>query len=398
MTTLLTLISKQVWPQIMAVAKLKPERVILLHSEHLAESKGPAQRLKRFFEESALSLKGATQVALLSDDDFTTIERQLEELQLRNGINHDDCLLNFTGGNKLMATAAFRWCARRGVRSFYLERRYQITWFEPRDGEIHTRKESLHAHITDGLDPVELLICQLGSAVVRTRGERLGLNQAGRSGHVEDIQAHLRRNYQASDSKLDFRKWLHIHRETDIESREGDNLEYAVAAVLLKLNVPCVYRSVELKPTEATSFTEGELDLVFNWGGRLWVVDCKDKASGKLKLGNLKTALLKEGVNLGRVQGHLNALDRELGEKDIKVLREDLQQIAEVGGSLGNALAIRSAGLPPQAAEFARSHRPQVEVIYKNELVTRLRALLHADAPASPDALAELAALHKKTT
>ncbi len=396
MTTLLTLVSKQVWPQILAVVHLRPQRVILLHSEDSVESKGPAQRLKRFFDDSALIPPNSAQLALVSDTEFSRIEQQLDELQLREKLHHDACLLNITGGNKLMATAAFRWCARRSVRAFYLERRNQVTWFEPRDGDIHTRTEFLDAHLTDQLDPVGLLICQLGSAVVPSRGERLTLNPAGQNGRLEDVQSHLKRAFQARDSRLDFRKWLQIQRERTIEEREGDPLEYAVAVVLLKLGVPRVYRSVELKPTEAIRFTEGELDLVFNWGGRLWVVDCKDKAAGKLKLDNLKTALLKEGVNLAKVEKHLAVLERDLGDKDIKVLREDLQQVAEVGGLLGNALAIRSDELPPQAAEFVRTHRPHVEVIYKNELVTRLRALLRGNEPASRDSLSELAALHNK--
>ncbi len=395
MTTLLTLVSKQVWPQILAVAHLKPQRVFLLHSDEPAESKGPAQRLKRFFADSRMLPDRATQLALLSDSDFSRIERQLDDLQTRHNLRHDECLVNFTGGNKLMATAAFRWCARRGVRSFYLERRNQLTRFEPRDGDIQTQTETIDPHLTDALDPVDLLACQLGSAMIRTRGELLTLNQTGQDGRAEDVQSHLKRAFQARDSRLDFRKWLRIEREHTIQERDGDPLEYAVAVVLLKLGVPRVYRSVELKPTEATRFTEGELDLVFNWSGRLWVVDCKDKAAGKLKLDNLKIALLKEGVNLPRIERHLAALERELGEKDIKVLREDLQQVAEVGGLLGSALAIRSDGLPPQAAEFARTHRPHVEVIYKNELVTRLRALLRGNEPASSSSLAELAALHK---
>jgi hypothetical protein len=389
MTTLLTIVSRQIWPQVLAVTHLKPERLFLLHSENPTESKEPAQRLKRFFEHANL-VPGGVHLATIADTDFGQIETDLEDLQVRNKLRHEACVLNFTGGNKLMATAAFRWCARRSVDAFYLERRNQLTWFEPREGDILTRTETLDPHLTDFLDPVDLLICQLGSAVVKSRGERLTLAAPGRNGRVEDVQARLKQEFQARDSKLEFRKWLQIDCKRTIEPREGDALEYAVAVILLKLGVPTAYRSVELKPTESTPFTEGELDLVFNWGGRLWVVDCKDKASGKLKLDNLKTALLKEGVNISRVQKHLDRLSDELSEKDIKVLREDLQQIAEVGGLLGSSIAVRSAGLPPQAVEYARTHRPHVEVIYKNELAARLRTLLRQNEKATA---ADLSAL-----
>jgi len=43
--TLLSLASKQIWPQVLAVAHVKPERLVVLHSEDIPESKGPAQRL-----------------------------------------------------------------------------------------------------------------------------------------------------------------------------------------------------------------------------------------------------------------------------------------------------------------------------------------------------------------
>jgi len=39
---LLSLASKQIWPQVLAVAHLKPERFFLLHSDDLVGSKGPA--------------------------------------------------------------------------------------------------------------------------------------------------------------------------------------------------------------------------------------------------------------------------------------------------------------------------------------------------------------------
>ena len=56
--TLLTLASKQIWPQVLAVARLKPKRLFLLHSADAAESKGPAQRLKRLFDKSGLVPQG----------------------------------------------------------------------------------------------------------------------------------------------------------------------------------------------------------------------------------------------------------------------------------------------------------------------------------------------------
>jgi hypothetical protein len=131
---LLTLASKQVWPQILAAAHLKPRRVILLHSDDPIESKGPAQRLKVLFEEANLAPQGAVQLETIPHDDFAAIEERFDDIIASHQVNLSDCVVNFTGGNKLMATAVFRRVARRGVHAFYLERGNQITWFEPRDG------------------------------------------------------------------------------------------------------------------------------------------------------------------------------------------------------------------------------------------------------------------------
>src|SRR4029077_5581472 len=102
----------------------------------------------------------------------------------------------------------------------------------------------------------------------------LSLNEKGRKVALKEIGAQLRKEF-------DFSKWLDVDRDKAREIRKGDSLEYGAAVMLLRTGPQQVYRSVELKPHVYSQFTEGELDLVFNWNGRLWVVDCKDKASGK---------------------------------------------------------------------------------------------------------------------
>jgi hypothetical protein len=113
--TLLSLASRQIWPQVLAVKHLNPERVFLLYSEDSGESKGPARRLKRFFDDSGLVPRGGTRLELVSHDDFAAVSQRLDRLAADRGLNLGECRLNFTGGNKLMATAAFRWAARRSV-------------------------------------------------------------------------------------------------------------------------------------------------------------------------------------------------------------------------------------------------------------------------------------------
>ena len=373
---LLSLASKQIWPQVLAVAHLKPDLVFLLHSEDTAESKGPAQRLKRFFDDSGLVPKGGTQLEPIPHDDFSAIESRFDEIVARHQLNLGECVVNFTGGNKLMATAVFRRVARRGLRAFYLERGNLVTWFEPRDGDMLTTVKPLPTGITNNLDAAALLSCQFGDDVVQFQGERLTLNEKGAKVVPQDLAAKLQGETRLDSGAFDFRKWLLIENPSPRPSNKGDNLEYATACALLMARVPAVRRSVELSTLPNSQNSEGELDLVFNWNGRLWVVDCKDRVGGETKVEALRTALLSGGGSNRQTEEWLKSVAEDLKDRDIKILREDLLQIAEVGGLLGCALAVRSARPPQQAVEFAASRHPQVEILLKNDLVKRLPAIL----------------------
>ncbi len=373
---LISLASKQIWPQVLAVAHLKPDRVLLLHSEDAVESKGPAERLQRFFDESGLVPKGGTQLEPIPHDDFSAIESRFDEIVARHQLNLGDCVVNFTGGNKLMATAVFRRVARRGVRAFYLERGNSLTWFEPRDGEMLTHVERLTASTTNELDAAALLSCQFGDKVVQFPGERLTLNEKGAKADTRDLEKKLQGETHLKAGAFDFSKWLHIESPSARLSNRGDNLEFGTACALLKSGVKMVRRGVELSTLPNSQNSEGELDLVFNWNGRLWVVDCKDRAGGETKVEALRTAFLSGGAIDRQTEALLENVAEDLKDRDVKILREDLLQIAEVGGLLGCALAVRSVKPPQQAIEFAASRHPQVEILLKNDLVKRLPSIL----------------------
>jgi len=388
MTTLLTLTSRQIWPQVLAVAHLRPDRVFLLHSEDVAESKTAAQRLKRFFDESGLVRKGGTRLELVSDSNFDANERRLDELQHSHKLPLSDCLLNITGGNKLMATAAFRWAARRGVRSFYLERRYQLTWFEQRDGDIHTRVERVDGHITDHLDPVALLRCQLDASEVQRPGQALVLNGAGQKLGEDEL-------FRRLQNGADARSWLRITGDADRDPKAGDSLEFAAAAVLLKLGVWRVERSLRLKVKSSaqtgTRLPHAEIDLLFTWDGRLWLVDCKDRKAAENLVEGLKHGFRQAGCRPSPQASEL--LDRirdELSIGQTKVMKEDLLAIREAGGLLGNIVCVRKAELPEEVVQYARHNN--IEVVHKSELIEGFRRLLFPNRPVDAGDIARLAA------
>jgi hypothetical protein len=142
---LFTVASKQIWPQVLSILHLKPEQVYLFHSEDKSESLQPAQRLKRFFDDSNIIQKGNTKMCKIPHDDFLAVEKMLDEVKSKNNLSVDSLVLNFTGGNKLMATAAFRWSIKHSIKSFYLERGNKIFWFEPKNGEVITKDENLNS-------------------------------------------------------------------------------------------------------------------------------------------------------------------------------------------------------------------------------------------------------------
>jgi hypothetical protein len=48
MKTMITIASKQIWPQVLCVSHIRPEHIILLHSNDEQESSIPARRLNKF--------------------------------------------------------------------------------------------------------------------------------------------------------------------------------------------------------------------------------------------------------------------------------------------------------------------------------------------------------------
>lgn len=388
--TLLSLASRQVWPHILAVRHLRPSRLILLHSDDADESKRPAQRLKKFFDErSQIIGRGSTRLERIAHDDFSAVERRLGEIRGSLSISDDECALNFTGGNKLMATAAFRWAAAHRTRAFYLERGNRLTWFEPSDHGLVTRSEILDGRIANSLDPVALLRCQLLASEVEREGEKLELSESGIALSEQEFQARIR------NGAIDGLMVRTGHG--DRESKRGDALELATAATLLKLGVVEVRRSLRLKvntPSGVSSrLPHAEIDLLFNWNGRLWLADCKDRVPEEDLVQRLRGTLRKP------LSDSAEALLRRIGDEmkigQTKVLKEDLVAISDIGGLLGQVVCVRRHALPDEAYAYARRNR--IEVVRKEEIFEGFRRLLHPERPASSDQLAALEKAYSRT-
>ena len=382
--TLLSLASRQIWPQVLGVLHARPQRLVLFHSDEEGESKRPAERLRDFFHSGGVSQPPVVELKRVPHDRFRDVVDAFANAAEQWTLDDTNCRVHLTGGNKLMAMAAAEWCRLAGVPCFYLERDHRVFPFSSRGGDLLPQPDfKLDSHLPRELEPLALLRCQLDQADISNGGQRLALNDTGRRLPEAEIQSLLRNGH-------DFRKFL----KWDVEEHDrqaGFDLEYATAFAVLKLGVPTVQRSIRLAPRvlRGSGKEEGELDLVFNWSGKLWMVDCKDRHSAESKVERLRTEILRQLTPDSRLMGLLDRLEEELRQRDLHPLKEDLLSVAEVGGLLGRAIVVRRASLPQQAEEFARSRR--IEVVLKDRLLAGLRPILFPDEPVSMEQLRALA-------
>ncbi|MCS1410354.1 MAG: hypothetical protein M2R45_03546 [Verrucomicrobia subdivision 3 bacterium] len=373
--TLLSFASRQIWPQVLSVLKFRPDRLVLFHTDDDSESKQPAERLKRFFEIEKILPSQAITLRPIPHDSFQGLVDAIADTASELSLDEPNCQMNLTGGDKLMAVAASEWCRRAEVSCFYLARDFRIFQFQAKSTELSAKlEERIDPHLAKLLDPLRLLECHLASADIAAPGQRLSLNEKGRRLPDQEFQHLLKKDH-------DFTKCLHVDGQS-AERRAGDKLEVAVAFALLKLDVPVVQRGVCLAPRvlPGTRLEEGELDLVFNWSGKLWLVDCKDRLSAEDRVEKLRAAIFRQ-TNISiipqEVEERMREISSLLRESELKPLKEDLFMASEIAGLLGKALCVRRAQLPPQARQFATSRR--LKVILKEDLLPKLRAELHPD-------------------
>lgn len=383
--TLLSLASRQTWPQVLAVLHARPQRLVLFHSEEPAESQRPAERLRDFFRSGAVPQAPDVELQRVPHDRFQEVVDALASVADEGQLDASNCRVHLTGGNKLMAMAAAEWCRLAGVPCFYLERDLRVFPFQPGGSDLLPQPDfKLDPHLARDLEPLALLRCQLDSADIIAAGQRLTLNEQGRRLPPAEFQPLLRAQH-------DCRRLL-TWDVPETANQPGFSLEYATAVALLQLGVPAVQRSVRLAPRvlRGSGRQEGELDLVFNWAGKLWLVDCKDRVSAANRMDQLRQEILKEAGIGPPLDDLLRRLEAELREKDLRPLKEDLLATAEAGGLLGRAVCVRrNEAFPIQAREFAQSRG--IAVVFKERLLSDLRTLLYPNEPASFEQLRGLA-------
>ena len=351
--TLISLASKQIWPQLSIWRTLHPIRVLLLHSSDRKESEGPANRLQTLLT----AYRTPTQCESTPHDDYEGIQAALDSLANRHGLGSGNTMLNFTGGNKLMATAAFSWAKDHGIPCCYLERGNQLVHLEIRDGHSHSWTEKLDADITDDLDALDIVHCQLDGSEIERPGELLTLNSEGRNMPLHAWDAAFQKN---PGNLLQHVQCSNPH---DNEEKQGDHLEILAAAVLLKLGVATLRRSMRIRPVNVSLLPgyqplENEFDLVFNHGGRLWVVDCKDRTHPEnlaIEFGNSLKKLKDNPLQNPLFRKQWGRIQSEISSSPMKTMKEDILAAQSLGGLLGQVICVRRLDPSPEIRNFAKS-------------------------------------------
>jgi hypothetical protein len=303
---------------------------------------------------------------------FDGIKARIDETKERLGLVADNCKFHLTGGNKLMALAAFDWCRSAGSSCFYIEKEQQVIEFTPEGGDLRQKpSRSLNLDLAKDVDPLQMVRCQLDAAEVEEGGQLLTLSADGERLPGQQIQA-LLENDRTDLGHL--RKLLNVVGAAP-KDRAGDRLELATAVAILKAGVPMVRRGIRTKSSQQTAAgrDESEQDLVFNWKGRLWIVDCKDRNSPEQRVDKLRSELMRTGVS-DKARQLLDDLEQELRDKELKTLKEDMNAVAEAGGIKGKIIIVRREDLPGQAKDFARVRK--MDVVLRGRLFQQINKCL----------------------
>lgn len=314
----------------------KPTALWIFHSDDDAESLRPAKKLKKFFANNYLLQPENIKLFELPFDDANAIWNKLNEL---NAIGND-FFVNITGGNKLMSLMVSRWSELKKLPFFYLEKNLKIIEFNFSDKGLKTKNIKLKNDIADLISPIDAIKCQVSTVEVERPGETLKFNTSAQTANKDKIT-------ELCNNGDDPRKWLEITNPLPESEKEGDRLEYLTALILLKLGIKKVFRSVELKVKNEAKSSIHEIDLVFIYHGKLWIVDCKDKKSEDWVYEGLKKILeINQPVLWERIESLLN-------QKTFKELRNDYLVANEIGGLKTGIICVRKTTLNDKEKKLA---------------------------------------------
>lgn len=342
MKTLATLVSQQIWPQLHALPLLRPEKLLLLHSNNRRHGVDPAHRLQtqlqRWYQELQLDWAPRSVECLeVSDHNFSAIQQSLDQL------TPSPFAIHLTGGNKLMGFAAFEWARRQKIPVYYREREQGFVKLTFSDSETLTENVPYEAHLLDAMDPCETVRCQIEEGEIERNGELVLFNEKGLKSDLQKVSTLLQNGNDCTHL-------MDILGEADTDPKKGDRLELQTAAALLALGIPMVTRSLRLR---ARGEQPGlyhkpfqEIDLLFHHGGRLWLVDCKDIHQ-----------------------------DSEYNDGGYRHLKEDVFAARNTGGLDARILLVRRAKLTSGQRRFVEDHG--ISYINRYRLIEDLTDALH---------------------
>jgi len=390
--TLLTLVSRQLWTQVLVMQHLAPESVVLLHTDNGRESRLPAERLKTFLDNPPATVAGGhgtvpaqrTLREIPNGQDLGALIGKLDQIFDELQLDPETTLLNATGGQRLMTAGAVEWARNRGVGLVFLDRQREITHLRFTNNTWRHRPEPALIDPVAEWDPNAMLLLQADQPLIGP-GQWLALSDLGRRMTMEDLRHDLAKAEPADFApllrRLDSTEPLHV------DGKAGTPLELKTAIWLLRAGVPGVRVGAtlavqanlrtgpdeKLNPDPAGRDPDEEIDVHFVHDGRLWLVETKDRKSESQALDQVRKWLNWSNAPY-YIRESLTRAKSQIEGAAMQSLKLDLLSARRFGGIQAEVIRVTRTPLSAAVAKFAE--RQRVHVVVANDLPTAFETIL----------------------
>lgn len=329
MKVLITIASEQVWPQIVPVYHLINkdktifDKIIIVHSHNTARSEEPAKRLETFIKEHKLS----KEIYLQQVEEETDFSEPLNNLVSKLDITaaDDDVYVNLTCGTKIMSIILSTWGTQKGYTLFYTYNGSKLQLYKRTSNNIldNVGTEDIDVSITNDIDPIEIVTLQCGED------------------YIDDV-GNFYEDYNTMKKKMGSPK----------QYTDGIHLEEEIVNYFINSKIK--YRhSVRLKSSKA-SVPHEEIDVLLNFNGSLWVIECKMKKIIQ-DWGNCIRSCLKEDYNNiqpENIKNLIKKIEKEIGTNLAMQYKADIFSAKKISGINAKVLWITTHKIPDHIKSF----------------------------------------------
>jgi len=314
MKTLITISSEQVWPQIIPVYQIRPDRVIILHTGNKYKSEAPAQRLKEFFALKGLVPVENIKLHLIAENEYPNVLDAYKD--------DEEVIVNLTGGKKIMTIMLSKWVVNNNKKAFYFDDSSKIYWVSLADSKVESEAVSKDViSELNNIDPIEIAELYLGKEGISDRG----------------------RAYKNYNECLEYLRRKNGDGKNLVETKYGEALEREIIYLLLEEGIKFRH-SVILKPRRIGNLSDAEIDVLVNYNATLILIECKLcrnrnlYASMESRIKNVYDG--KEPRNKEAFGSLIQTITKYISENKFMQYKADLVSIRKIAGLTGKVFWI----------------------------------------------------------